>query len=128
MVLNNIPLNNIISKFHESLQSFSNSLQNVININKSTASVDEINIIRDHLKARLLKGDEEAENKKLIKLLELLSKDQAVLNLIKEESDEWIEMLNAIEQHVKSRDKTLNSDDLKKIIRLSSDIKSIARK
>jgi transcriptional regulator of heat shock response len=128
MVLNNISLNNIISKFHDSLQSFSNSVQNVININKSTASTEEITTIRDHLKTRLLKGDEDAENKKLIKLLELLSKDQAVLNLIKEESDEWIEMLDAIEQHVKSRDNTLNSDDLKKIIRLSSDIKSIVRK
>lgn len=128
MVLNDISINNIISRFHESLQSFSHSINNVININKATASTEEINILRDHLKNRFLKGDEEIENKKLIKLLELLSKDQAVLNLIKDESNEWIEMLDAIENNLKNKGKEVSNEDIKKILRLSSSIRTIARK
>src|ERR1700677_2541741 len=100
--LRTLSLNDLIKRLHESLVSFLAGMENVVSMNRRPPN-DDIPELRSHIIERLKKGEEVADNKKIISLLDLLSKDQAVLDLVKDDAKDWLEILETIESHVGSK-------------------------
>jgi hypothetical protein len=123
-------VNELISRLHDAIESFLAGIENVIDVNSKTGSKDEISTIKEHLAQKLQRGEEVTDNKKLISLLNLLSKDQAILSIIKEDAEEWAEMLNAISDQISSRKPIADEEkrDIKKITAMASEITALIRK
>ena len=97
-----LSVSDLIKRLHESVESFVSGMENVISMNKREPP-DEITELRGHLIDRLKNGEEITDNRKLISFLDLLSKDQAVLELVKEDAQDWLEILDTIEGQMSSR-------------------------
>lgn len=126
--LRQLSINELITRLHESISGFISGMENVIGMNKEAPPAEIIDL-RDHLMGRLQKGEEVTDNKKLIGLLDLLSKDQAVLELVKDDAKDWLEVIETIEEQMSSRKPISASQtaELRKIRKMSSEIKALIR-
>ena len=122
-------VNEIIKKLYNSVKSFVKGMESVVGINDKY-NKDEINELKTHLTEKLNRGEEVTDNSKLIDLLEILSKDQAVMHIIKDDAEEWLEMLEAIESSINSK-KELSPEEkkeVKQINKMTMSIKDFLRK
>jgi hypothetical protein len=126
--LRQLNLNELLQRLHESVSGFISGMENVVGMNKEVPPT-EIVEIRDHLMDRLKKGEEITDNKKVISLLDLLSKDQAVLELVKDDAKDWLEIIETIEKHMSSKTGLSTSEraDIRKIGRMSGELKTLIR-
>ncbi|MGC8479777.1 MAG: hypothetical protein ACP5M9_03890 [Candidatus Micrarchaeia archaeon] len=125
-----LSLNDLIKRFYDSIKSFARSMEKVTEINK-TVNYGEIKELKEHITKRLDSGENLEDNKKLISALDLLSKDQSILNIIKDDAEDWIDMLEAIERSIAEPGKKLDKKEMsevKKIEELSGSIKKFLRK
>ena len=122
-------VNEIIKKLYNSVKSFVKGMESVVGINDKY-NKDEINELKTHLTEKLNRGEEVTDNSKLIDLLEILSKDQTVMHIIKDDAEEWLEMLEAIESSINSK-KELSPEEkkeVKQINKMTMSIKDFLRK
>ena len=128
--IKNATLSNLFGSLHEAMLSFVKSLDSLISENKDL-TLDDIKMLREHIKERL-KGDEEITDKqKLLKLLDLFSTDRAVVELMKDEAEEWLEMLEAIEGNIANQDGEMTAqekEEIEKIHKLTVEIKAVLRR
>jgi hypothetical protein len=129
MEIKGLSLNDLIDRFIDTLDGFLSGIENVIEINK-TPRGDDISQLRGHITERLNRGEEVADNKLILQLLDLLSKDQAVLQIVKEDAEEWVAMLEAIEEHMEDKKPNTAAEkkELRKISTLTSELKALVRK
>ncbi len=123
-----LSINDLIKRLHESLSGFITGMESVIGMNQE-APPSEIADLRDHITERLKNGEEITDNKRLIGLLDLLSKDQAVLGLVKEDAKDWLDIIETIENQMESR-RPLSSAEtrqIKRIRTMSSELKTLIR-
>lgn len=126
----NMSLGSLFEKLHESMLSFVKNMDGIVKEN-SELPLGEIKELREHIKGRLERNEEIGDNQKLLKLLDLLSTDRAVLELVKEEAEEWAEMLEAIERSLPADTAKLTAkerEEVEKIGALASEIKGMIRK
>jgi hypothetical protein len=123
-------VNDLISRLHDAIESFLSGIEDIIELNSKSGSKDEISMLKAHLTEKLKRGEEVTDNKKLIGLLDLLSKDQRVLIIIKEDAEEWAEMLDVIKGQMSSRKPMTEEErrDIQKITRMASEITLFIRK
>lgn len=123
-------VNEIISRLHDAIESFLAGIEDIIELNSKSAGKEEISTLKAHLTEKLKRGEEVTDNKKLIDLLNLLSKDQTVLAIIKEDAEEWAEMLDAIQDQISSKKPITDEErrDIQKITKMASEITSLIRK
>jgi hypothetical protein len=123
-----LSLNDLIKRLHESVASFVAGMENVVSMNKQQPT-EEISEIRTHILDRLQKGEEITDNRKVINLLDLLSKDQAVLELVKEDAKDWLEIIETIEVHMSSKMPMSPAEmqELRKIKEMSGELKALIR-
>ena len=123
-------VNDLISRLHDAIESFLTGIEDIIDLNSKSGSKDEISTLKAHLTEKLKRGEEVTDNKKLIDLLNLLSKDQTVLAIIKEDAEEWAEMLDAIQSQISSRKPITDEErkDIQKITAMATEISSLIRK
>ncbi|MDE1865096.1 MAG: hypothetical protein KGH94_00440 [Candidatus Micrarchaeota archaeon] len=123
-----LSINDLIARLHESIKGFISGMESVIGMNKEAPS-PEIAVLRDHLTERLRKGEEITDNKRLIGFLDLLSKDQAVLELVKDDAKDWLEIVETIEKQIESRRplSTGERNEIRKIKKMSSELKALIR-
>ena len=130
-MLSNLSLDDLFGKLHTLMVNLVKDVDSVLEDNKSMG-MDSIRELRDHISDRLARNEEINDNRKLLKLLNLFSEDKAVLEIIREDSEEWVELLEAIEGSIKGGGSgTLTAkekNEIKEIRRLTSEIKSIIRK
>ncbi len=122
-------VNEIVKKLYNSVKSFVKGMESVVGINDKY-NKDEIDELKTHLTERLNRGEEVTDNSKLIDLLEILSKDQTVMHIIKDDAEEWLEMLEAIESSINSK-KELSPEEkkeVKQINKMTVSIKDFLRK
>ncbi len=123
-------VNELISRLHDAIESFLTGIEDIIDLNSKSGGKDEISTLKAHLTEKLKRGEEVTDNKKLIDLLNLLSKDQTVLAIIKEDAEEWAEMLDAIQGQISSRKPITDEErrDIQKITKMATEITSLIRK
>jgi hypothetical protein len=123
-----LSVNDLVRRLHESLNGFLSGMESVIGMNKE-APPDVIRELRDHLSERLRGGEEITDNKRLIGLLDILSKDQMVLELVRDDAKDWLDILDVVEKQM-SLKRPLSQDEMneiKKIRQMSSDLKTMIR-
>lgn len=123
-------LDGLFSKLHGLMANLAKDIDSVLEDNRELG-MDSVRQLRDHIKSRLSRNEEIEDNKKLLKLLNLFSEDKAVLEIIKEDSKEWVELLEAIEKSISERGPNLTKseqNEIKEINRITSEIKSLIRK
>ena len=123
-----LSVNELIRRLHESVSGFVAGMENVIGMNRE-APPSEISELRDRITERLKKGEEITDNRKVIGLLDLLSRDQAVLGLVKEDAEDWLGIIGAIERQMASKRPltAAETDEIKRIRKMSAELKSLIR-
>ena len=111
--LKKLSLNELIAALQDQIVSFSRGIDRLIDKN-SEFNTTEIDQLRDHIKNRLEAGEERAENERLLKLVNLFSDDKKALSLIREDVDEWLEFLDAVDDHIGGDSKAVDTEQLRK--------------
>jgi DNA-directed RNA polymerase beta' subunit len=125
-----LSLSNLFGSLHEAMLNFVKSLDSLIAENKAI-TLDDIKTLRGYIKEKLAGNEQIDDKQKLLRMLDLFSTDRAVIELMKEEAEEWVEMLEAIEGNISNQDKELTEqekEEVEKIHQLTSEIKAMIRK
>ena len=111
--LKKLSLNELIAALQDQIVSFSRGIDRLIDKNNelNTAEIDQL---RDYIKSRLEAGKERAENERLLKLVNLFSDDKKALGLIREDVDEWLEFLHAVDEHIGGDSRSVDTEQLRK--------------
>ena len=128
--LRNLSLDNLFGKLHGLMVNLVKDVDSVLEDNKEVG-MGSVKELREHITAKLSKNEEIQDNDKLLKLLNLFSEDRAVLEIIREDAEEWVQLLNAIEENIKGSGATLTKkeqEEIHEINRLTSEIKTLIRK
>ena len=123
-----IPLDKLLERLHDLMRNLVSDVDSVIADNEEIG-IEEVRKLRDHINGRMGAGEELRENRMLLKLLNLFSEDKAVLEIIREDSEEWAELLENIENSIKgSGSSAREKREIKEIRRLTSEIRDLVRK
>ncbi len=127
-----LSLGNLIRRLHNAIVDFIGAVDETIRRDRSV-SVDEIRTLREHIRQKLQRNDEIEDNMQLLKVLDLFSSNSAVIELIREDAEDWLKFLDDIEKSMEHKGKGGNlSDDERKeladIRRLTGEIKVMLRK
>jgi hypothetical protein len=124
----NLSINELLGRLHSAILSFTESVDKVIEGNKRVSASD-ISMLRKHVKDRLARGESPAENAKILDLLELFTTNKVVLELVREDAEEWLEFLDEIERYIKSKGGTPPEvrEEVQKIRKLTSEIRTLVR-
>ncbi|MDE1810843.1 MAG: hypothetical protein KGH66_02280 [Candidatus Micrarchaeota archaeon] len=95
--IKNISLGKLLTMLHDSLSEAIKGIDAMLKEDKEV-DTDDIKELRDHIIERL--GKEDADTKKLLKLMGLMMTESAVLELIKSDAEEWVHLLDAVEDNV----------------------------
>lgn len=126
----NMSLDSLFGRLHGLMVNLVKDVDSVIDDNKAV-SMDTVKELRDHINFKLGKKEEIYENEKLLKLLNLFAEDKAVLEIIREDAEEWVQLLEAIEESINERGGNLTKqekNEVKEIRKLTSEIKTLIRK
>lgn len=126
-----LTLDQMVGKLHNAIVQFAKDMKDVVEENKAL-SFGDIQELRLNIQQRLNRNEELKDNQRLLKMLDLFATDKAVLDIIREDADGWVELLEAIEDNIKSRaGGNLTADEkaeIKKIGELTTEIKELLRK
>ncbi len=125
-----LSLNDLLSKLHSAIEQFIEDIDELADENKAFA-LSDIKDIRNRTKEKIEKGDDPIENARLLKLLNLFVADKTFIELTKEDVEEWVDFLDAIENSVSSGKVEMNGkekEELKEIKELTGEIKALIRK
>ncbi|MGC8572221.1 MAG: hypothetical protein ACP5RI_01640 [Candidatus Micrarchaeia archaeon] len=127
--IKNTTLGKLISSLHKSILSTIKSTKTLSEMNDKITN-EEIVKLRENVKAKLDRGEDIEDNKSLIELLNLFSTNKKVIEYLKYESEDWIDLLKAIERNLVTREDSLTVEEKKeiaKIMDLIKDVKEIIR-
>jgi len=128
--IKSLSLDGLFTKLHGLMVNLVKDLDSVLQDN-TDVDIGSVKVLREHITERLTKNEEIQDNQKILKLLNLFSEDKAVLEIIREDAEEWVELLNAIEANIRGNGINLTEreqDEIKQIRRLTTEIKSMIRK
>lgn len=128
--IKSLTLDGLLERLHAALKGFAKDMDEVIGENESVSS-DDLSELREHIRQRLDRNEEITDNEKLLKLLNLFATDREVLEIVREDAEEWIALLESIEERIKSspgKPTQEEESDLAEIRRLSGEIKALIRK
>jgi len=125
----NLSIDNLFSKLHNMMRDLVRDIDSVIQDNREIGMGD-IRELRDHINHRLSKKEEIEDNQKILKLLNLFSEDKAVIEIIREDAEEWVQLLESIEENMKLSGNLTpkEKEEVKEIKRLTTEIKAMIRK
>ena len=115
--LSKISLGRLCSILRDSMTRMVEGLKGLMNKNE-TVDDNTVREIREHIKNRLAAGEERVDNQNILKLLDLFSENKEVIEFIKEEAEEWLELVEAIEKHIESGDKELSEKEQEEVMEL----------
>jgi hypothetical protein len=120
----------LFENLHNLMINLVRDVDSVIEDNKGV-SIDDVRELRDHISHRLSKNEEIADNGKLLKVLNLFSEDKAVIEIIREDAEEWIDLLDSIEGNIRGSGGSLTKkeqEEIRQINKLTKEIKGLIRK
>jgi hypothetical protein len=124
-------LDSLFTKLHQLMSNLVKDIEGVLGDNEEM-SMGDIKALRDHINHKLAIKEEVSDNQKILLLLNLFSEDKAVIEIIREDAEEWLELLNAIESSITGgnggrRLSPREEREVKEIKRLTGEIKSLIR-
>ncbi|MCL4411315.1 hypothetical protein M1329_00020 [Candidatus Marsarchaeota archaeon] len=125
-----LSLGELLSRLHSAVRQFVSDLDAIIDRNKNVG-VDDIRGLRASVTERLRAGNDEVENKKLLEVLDLLSMDKTVIALMKDDAEEWLDFIDAIESHIASGEykaTEAEKEELARMRELTARISGLIRK
>ncbi|MGD0729507.1 MAG: hypothetical protein ABR981_05515 [Candidatus Micrarchaeaceae archaeon] len=124
-----LSLDGLFGKLHSLMVNLVRDVDSVIEDNESV-SMNDVRELRQNISSRLTKKEEIKDNEKILKLLNLFSEDKAVLEIIREDAEEWVELLEAIEESITERGNLTSKEknEIEEINRLTGQIKNLIRK
>lgn len=128
--MNELSLDHLFSKLHRLMKNLVTDVDSVIEDNKEM-SMESVRELRESINSKLGRKEEIQDNQRLLKLLNLFSEDKAVIEIIREDADEWVKLLESIEGSITEKGGNLTpreKNEVKEINRLTSEIKSLIRK
>ncbi len=105
-----LSLKELFSKLHNDIKVFLVDTRNAIERNNEVG-FDDIKRVREHITERLNNGESVEDNEEILKVLNLFTMDKAFLQITSEETEGWIEFLNAIEESMKDLDKRATTSE-----------------
>jgi ElaB/YqjD/DUF883 family membrane-anchored ribosome-binding protein len=123
-----VSLGGLLSQLHKSILDLTKNLDQLID-SDSRHSKAEIQELREHIRARLVRKEDELDNKKLLELLDLFATNDAAMRIIREDADEWLEFIEALEYRLKQGEAATSEmkTEVREISRLTSEIKDTLR-
>ncbi len=123
-----LSVSDLISRLHDAISSFVKNIESAVEMNSKT-DMDEIVNLRDHITEKLQKGEDITDNTKIIQLLDLLSRDRMILEVVKEDASEWLDILEAIEGQMSGKTPLTKREqlELKKIDKMTGELKALIR-
>lgn len=103
-------LKELFSKLHNDIKVFLTDTKNAIERNNEV-SFEDIKRVREHITERLNNGESVEDNEEILKVLNLFTMDKAFLQITSEETEGWMEFLNAIEESIKDLDKRATTSE-----------------
>ena len=119
-------LKDLFTKLHDDITAFIVDAKNALDRN-STVSFDEIKRVREHIVQKLNNGEDVEDNEALLKVLNLFTMDKAFLGIVSEESESWLDFLDAIEKSIKDFDKYASTEEERRDLKEIDDAISRAR-
>ncbi|MEM0149977.1 MAG: hypothetical protein QXW10_03720 [Candidatus Micrarchaeaceae archaeon] len=120
-------LKELFAKLHDDIGTFIADTKNTLGRN-DTVSFDEIKTVREHITQRLNRGENVEDSETLLKVLNLFTMDKAFLQITSEESEGWLEFLDAIEKSIKDLDNYAATEDERHDLEEINDALSKAKK
>ena len=115
--MRSLSLGELLSKLHSAVRQFVSDLDAVIERNMRV-STDDIRSLRAGVTERLRAGKDEVENRKLLEVLDLLSMDKTVIGLMKDDAEEWLEFIDAVESHIASGEYKASDEEKEELARM----------
>ena len=128
--IKSMSLDGLFNRLHSLMVNLVKDIDSVIEDNRDVG-MESVRELRDHISYKLSRNEEIQDNQKILKLLNLFSEDKAVIEIIREDAEEWVELLDAIEGNIRGSGVSLTKreqDEIKEIERLTSEIKGMIRK
>jgi superfamily I DNA/RNA helicase len=123
-------LNEALGKLSGAIRSFVKDISDLSEENKNV-SLTEIRELRNFAKAKIDEGADPVENARIINLLNVFVEDKNFIELTKEDAEEWVSFLEAIEAGISKGEVRLSSSEAKEledIKELTEKIKGLIRK
>jgi hypothetical protein len=103
----------LFKRLNAVIRDFVNEVKEVVDRHEVTAPSAEIKELINSIKSRrVIDEKDKHENEEILKFLNQLSEDKRIFYLIKAESGEWIELLDAIEKRLEMDKDTLTKEEL----------------
>ena len=128
--LKSFSISSLISKLHKAILFISKEASEVSKKNNEISFYD-IRELRDHITERLNSKEDIEDKEKLLKLLNLFATDKEVIEFMKDETEEWAKLLQAIEESLIRKQEGLTNEEkleIEEIVKLTRDIRGVMRK
>jgi hypothetical protein len=102
-MLSKLKLGELFQKLKIGLEDLVKESKNMSETNRSIAMSD-IGAIRNRIVKKIGRKEDVKENQEILKVLDLFSDDRIFIDVIREESEEWLKFLDSIEKSVKGLD------------------------
>ncbi|MGC8652293.1 MAG: hypothetical protein ACP5UH_03530 [Candidatus Micrarchaeia archaeon] len=122
-------ISTLIGQLHAAILSVTKAARGITKKNDAL-SIHDIRELRDHITKRLEAKEDIGDNEKLLMLLNLFATDKEVLELVRDETEEWARLLQAIEESLIKKQEGLTKEEkleLEEVIKLTRDIKEMVR-
>ncbi len=100
----------LFSRLHRGLLALSAEASKLTSMN-SSVNAHEVREAREEIVKKLSENQGFEETRTLLKVLDLFSKDSAFIELVRDESKEWLEFLDTIEKSLNIMLEDLEGDD-----------------
>ncbi|MEM0154379.1 MAG: hypothetical protein QW814_00910, partial [Methanothrix sp.] len=107
-------LNDVLGKLSSAIRSFVKDISDLSEENKNV-SLTEIRELRNFAKEKIDEGSDPIENARIINLLNIFIEDKNFIELTKEDAEEWVSFLEAIESGISKGDIKLNKSEEKEL-------------
>ncbi len=130
--LKSLSMGELFSKLHNAIANFVETLDETIEENRQVGA-DEIRALRGHISERLQRNEEIDDNKKLLKVLDLFASNSAIMELVREDADDWLDFIETIEKRIREKGTEQGLakeelEDIEKMKALTKQIKAMIRK
>jgi hypothetical protein len=122
--LKKLSLGELFARLHDSIIAVARNIGKLTERNREISLVDIVEL-RNHIKERLKRNEELAENEKLLNLIELFKEDKNAIELIKIDLDEWMDFLEAIKYNIEQSGQTLNKKETQELQQIKREITAL---
>ncbi|MGC8538711.1 MAG: hypothetical protein ACP5MK_02475 [Candidatus Micrarchaeia archaeon] len=127
-----LSFSDLFRRLSSMLRSFTQNIEEVVNLHEQEVPEEKIRELMNHIKERATTDAKEAdENKAILSMLKQLVEDKQIFSLIKIESSEWIELLDALEKRLEEHKGMYDAEEMKlykEIKNTSNELKALVRK